>query len=431
MDKRLIFPFISSLSFAIISYVSSYYVSTSVAGSIIFMYPELAILVKGLSYLIAGLAFILSYSIFKTKIWQDNSIERHISVIYKIILIIVLIGSLYIFILSISVFRKNSAMNWEQVEVVDHPFVQVDFLKLFRQEGGTDAKNIELIGINRFTIFGVRKSVLQMHPISQISFQINPPYDSKLMFSIALAPDVWHLGKGDGVQFNVYLNDGKKTVVLFSRYLDPKNIFGQRQWHDQEIDLQSWANQTVTITFATDCGPNDDCRYDWAGWGDPRIVQPLAYDFISQVSEAEIVLYSYGSVESSLLTIDQETRPILFQHPSSRVIYPMKLPEKAALQFGLGMSPDVWSPSMGDGVEYSIYIRKPSQPDTLNLVYRRFLDPKNEPMDQSWFDERVDLSQFGGENVEVIFEALPGPAGNADFDWGGWSSPVLIDETLP
>jgi len=43
----------------------------------------------------------------------------------------------------------------------------------------------------------------------------------------------------------------------------------------------------------------------------------------------------------------------------------------------------------------------------------------------------VDLSRFGGQAVEIIFEALPGPDGNANYDWGGWSTPVLIDETLP
>jgi hypothetical protein len=43
----------------------------------------------------------------------------------------------------------------------------------------------------------------------------------------------------------------------------------------------------------------------------------------------------------------------------------------------------------------------------------------------------VDLSQFGGQAVDVIFEAGPGPEGNPNFDWGGWSNPVLLDETLP
>jgi len=33
--------------------------------------------------------------------------------------------------------------------------------------------------------------------------------------------------------------------------------------------------------------------------------------------------------------------------------------------------------------------------------------------------------------VEIIFEALPGPGSKANYDWDGWSMPVLIDETLP
>jgi hypothetical protein len=33
--------------------------------------------------------------------------------------------------------------------------------------------------------------------------------------------------------------------------------------------------------------------------------------------------------------------------------------------------------------------------------------------------------------VYIIFEALPGPADDYAFDWGGWSAPVIIDDTLP
>jgi hypothetical protein len=64
-------------------------------------------------------------------------------------------------------------------------------------------------------------------------------------------------------------------------------------------------------------------------------------------------------------------------------------------------------------------------------LLNNYIDPKNNPEDRRWFDEQVDLSQFGGQSVEVIFEAGPGPEGNLNFDWGGWSTPVLLDETLP
>ena len=109
----------------------------------------------------------------------------------------------------------------------------------------------------------------------------------------------------------------------------------------------------------------------------------------------------------------------------------MDVLERAGLHFGLGMDPAVWSPDKGDGVEYSIYVRHPDEPYVLHRVFQRYIDPKNNPDDRHWFDERVGLSPFGGQAVDIIFEALPGSAGDATYDWGGWSTPVLVDESLP
>jgi len=78
-------------------------------------------------------------------------------------------------------------------------------------------------------------------------------------------------------------------------------------------------------------------------------------------------------------------------------------------------------------VDYSTYVQRPDELYT----HHRYLDPKHNPADRRWVDARVDLSRFGGETVQIIFEATPGPAGDANYDWGGWSWPVLIDETLP
>jgi hypothetical protein len=77
----------------------------------------------------------------------------------------------------------------------------------------------------------------------------------------------------------------------------------------------------------------------------------------------------------------------------------------------------------------SSFARMHSQPHFYQ-VFHRYIDPKNNPEDRRWFDERVDLSQFGGQAVDVIFEAGPGPSGNSDFDWGGWSTPVLLDISI-
>jgi hypothetical protein len=54
------------------------------------------------------------------------------------------------------------------------------------------------------------------------------------------------------------------------------------------------------------------------------------------------------------------------------------------------------------------------------------IDPKNNPNDCKWFDENVDLSEYGGQKANINYETLPGSAGNANFDCGGWSSPVFV-----
>lgn len=250
------------------------------------------------------------------------------------------------------------------------------------------------------------------------------------MFSFALSPEVWQPSQGDGVQFDLYIDDNSTTHHPFSQYIDPKNVSADRQWHDHELDLAPWAGQTVTLTFVTGCGPNDDCRYDWAGWGEPRIVQPIAYNFLTEFPSANHSTTDEAQIRQDTLTIDYEPRDVLFQHPTNRLTYRVDVPERAGLHFGLGMDPSVWTPEKGDGVEYNIYVRRPDDPYVLHRVFHRYIDPKHNPDDRRWHDEVVDLSDYGGETVDIIFETLPGPQDDARYDWAGWSRPVLVADDM-
>jgi len=282
-----------------------------------------------------------------------------------------------------------------------------------------------------FIIDRMPRGVIFQHAPSQVSYQLTIPSQAELRFAIGVDPAVWQLGKGDGVQFQIRLETENHTnYLLYDKYLDPKNIPEHRRWLEESVDLYWWAGQTVTTTFSTGCGPNDDCRYDWAGWGEPRIVQPVAYDFLEQYPTAQVIETDPGNVYTETLTIDYEPRDIIFQHPTSRLIYSLDLPQQSSLAFGFGISPDVWSPEKGDGVEYNIYVRKQDEPYKLYWVFQKYIDPKNNLEERRWFDERLDLSRFSGQTVEIIFETRSGPVGDTNYDWGGWSTPVLIDETL-
>jgi tetratricopeptide (TPR) repeat protein len=150
-----------------------------------------------------------------------------------------------------------------------------DLLEHLDQASLLPPGNRAFIRRSAFVIDGTPKGVIFQHAPSSVTYRLTVPENANLSFALALAPEVWSFGKGDGTQFDVKLQDAEGTSYrLFSEYIDPKNILDHRCWHLREIDLSMWAGQTVDLTFITHPGPNDDSRYDWAGWAEPRIIQP-------------------------------------------------------------------------------------------------------------------------------------------------------------
>jgi len=280
-----------------------------------------------------------------------------------------------------------------------------------------------------FVLQGEPRGVLYSHPPCSATIRIELPSEAKLQFGLALAPEISQFGKGDGVRFDIIIDDEGTQPLIFSEYIDPKNIPEHRKWHDRELDLSAWAGQTVTLTLATSPGPNGDDRYDWAGWGEPRIVQPIAFNFLAELPNADRGGADAEQVRQDTIAIDYQPRPVLFQHPPSQVTYRLQIPREAGLHFGLGLDPAVWSPDNGDGVEYNVYVSELDKPAVLRRVFHRYVDPKSNPEDRQWLDQVVDMSVYDGQTVDLVFETLPGPAGDAGFDWSCWSAPVLVGTT--
>lgn len=63
--------------------------------------------------------------------------------------------------------------------------------------------------------------------------------------------------------------------LLYSRYVDPKHQQQDKQWIPVQADLSSFAGKLVRIILVTGSGPAGDLRYDWAGWGAPRLTRPV------------------------------------------------------------------------------------------------------------------------------------------------------------
>jgi hypothetical protein len=97
----------------------------------------------------------------------------------------------------------------------------------------------------------------------------------------------------------------------------------------------------------------------------------------------------------------------------------VRVPPGAQLEFGITLSPDLWGkPGCGDGVEFVVDAEEGGRRTTL---FRRYIDPKNNPADRRWLDCAVPLGQFAGRNVDLVLTTTPGPAGDFSYDHAGWS----------
>ena len=135
----------------------------------------------------------------------------------------------------------------------------------------------EMVEAQVWTIGSESQQVLFQHPAlagtSRISFPLQVEPGARLAFGAATAPDSWER-PGDGVSFTVYIDPGNGPQRVFSTYIDPKRDEFDRRWHSHTVDLDDYSGQDVLIVFETGTGPAGDYRYDWAGWGEPRLLVP-------------------------------------------------------------------------------------------------------------------------------------------------------------
>jgi len=84
---------------------------------------------------------------------------------------------------------------------------------------------------------------------------------------------------GDGVTFEVFVDDGRGEQQVLAKRLD---IPAAREgWQEEQVDLGSYAGRTVTLTLSVIPGPAWEMTGDWAGWGQPRIVDAEALTLVT------------------------------------------------------------------------------------------------------------------------------------------------------
>lgn len=145
-------------------------------------------------------------------------------------------------------------------------------------------------------IGGVTKKILFAHAPVRVDYALRVPEKTSLEFSIGLVPDSWAPDKGDGVLFEIALQEGGRENKIFSEYIDPKNRTQDRKWFDHSIDLSRYAGREVVLGLITSPGLNRGTgnAFDWSVWGDLRLKSRqedarLVYDREAKIYENDEV----------------------------------------------------------------------------------------------------------------------------------------------
>lgn len=131
-------------------------------------------------------------------------------------------------------------------------------------------------------------------------------------------------------------------------------------------------------------------------------------------------------VEVRTFTISGETKAVLYEHPVyERLPFRTKItPASREFSFSVAMQPAVYDgsiPICGAGVRFRVEIRDGA--GRIRPLYDRYIDPKHNLAERRWIPGTVDLNDYMGQEVELLFTTTAGPNGDTCAAWAGWGDP--------
>ena len=313
------------------------------------------------------------------------------------------------------------------------------------------------------SIAGVRKSAIDAHPPWQ-----GISGDTFGEWTLSL-PDSPHIR----LEFDIGLAGGSENSdgVTFIVSVQGDEIFREhyvrQQWKHVSLNLTSYQEQEVTLRFTTNPGPNRDTGWDWANWGEPKIIskpsdtlakvrlflpkEPIkSYpNTVGHIGEGQYVLntelpaqilfffdsgaemvspynlrdtdfiagfqvggiFRRGSVWDSgqrmRLTSDGVSKETIFAHPPSDgqtvLQFLLSLPQAREVIFSFSMG---LQDGCSDGVFFKVLVDGETQFEHFTNTFE-------------WEDANISLSRYAGNHVllELVTDAGETPS----CDWAHWA----------
>jgi hypothetical protein len=109
----------------------------------------------------------------------------------------------------------------------------------------------------------------------------------------------------------------------------------------------------------------------------------------------------------------------------TRLTYRIRVPDDGWFFVSLGLKPEAWEQE-GDGVLFMVGI---SDGRVYDELFTQHVNPYGDPTNRRWIPVWVDISAYGGEEVDLILNTRSGPPrqeGDFRNDHGVWGAPQIV-----
>lgn len=157
--------------------------------------------------------------------------------------------------------------------------------------------------------------------------------------------------------------------------------------------------------------------------------ETVAVNLVDQFATATDKRPNPETFEIVQAKLGDRTMPAIFAKGPSRLIYTVTVPEKGALKFSLGIKEEGWT-MQGDGVLFRVLLGAGGPPEEIMNVV---VNPFGNPADRSWHDMTLDLSEYSGEKVDLLFNTNASgpsrpPRDDRNGDFALWGEPRLVSQ---
>lgn len=164
-----------------------------------------------------------------------------------------------------------------------------------------------------------------------------------------------------------------------------------------------------------------------AGWwlfrrsgGEQRIDLIASFDTAEKRPDASAL-----TLEEVALNGESKRSIVTSPVPGTRLTYRIRVPDDGWFFVSLGLKPEAWEQE-GDGVLFMVGI---SDGRAYDELFTQHVNPYGDSTNRRWIPVWVDISAYGGEEVDLILNTRSGPPrqeGDLRNDYGVWGAPQIV-----